>query len=235
MRLMAKKGSKSAKGSGKRKKDKKRSVADAMLAADAAALEQVRPWRETGGVRALSWFSEIGDQPQLLSLSAGLLAVGAIRGDRRMAKAGARMIAAHLFATAAKNFVKRRVDRSRPRRVQGESDEDHVPTAGRDESKEMTSFPSGHSAGAIAVAAAFAREYPQHRGAALSAAGLVALAQIPRCAHYPTDVGAGLGIGWTAELLTSTLFPDSSPPPVLIEQQEMQEEQARRALEARID
>jgi hypothetical protein len=29
--------------------------------------------------------------------------------------------------------------------------------------------------------------------------GALALAQIPRCAHYPTDVAAGLAIGLAAE------------------------------------
>jgi hypothetical protein len=29
--------------------------------------------------------------------------------------------------------------------------------------------------------------------------GVLSLAQIPRCAHYPTDVGAGIGIGIASE------------------------------------
>ncbi len=43
------------------------------------------------------------------------------------------------------------------------------------------------------------REYPEHAAPAYAAAAGVALAQIPRCAHYPTDVGAGLAIGAAAE------------------------------------
>ena len=74
-----------------------------------------------------------------------------------------------------------------------------MPTAGRNTSKEETSFPSGHSAGAAAVARAFARDYPEHAAPAYAAAGALALAQIPRCAHYPTDVGAGLALGLAAE------------------------------------
>ena len=78
---------------------------------------------------------------------------------------------------------------------------------GRKRSKEETSFPSGHSAGAIAVARAFAREYPEYRAPALGAAGLIALAQIPRCAHYPSDVGAGLAVGVAAEAAVAALWP----------------------------
>jgi undecaprenyl-diphosphatase len=114
------------------------------------------------------------------------------------------MIAAHTLAMEAKDFVKLRVDRSRPR---SRADKDaHKPKAGTDDSKEMTSFPSGHSAGAIAVAQAYAREFPEHKIAALAGAGAIALAQIPRCAHYPTDVGAGLAIGALSELLVDRLF-----------------------------
>ncbi len=191
------------------KKSKKRTgAADRLMELDKAAHEGVRPWRETAPVKALSWFSELGDQPQMLTLSGGLLAVGLLRGDRRMTRAGTRMVAAHLLATAAKNFVKRRVDRTRPRSAEGE--DGHKPKAGRTDSKEETSFPSGHSAGALAVAQAFAREYPEHRLAALGAGGLIALAQIPRCAHYPTDVGAGIAIGVASEALIARLWPASA-------------------------
>ena len=200
------------------KKKQRKSLADGALEADAATLEAVEPYRETAPVRALSWYSELGDQPQMLTLSGGLLALGLVRSDRRMARAGARMIAAHLLATWAKDFVKHRIDRSRPRSAKGANG--HKPSPGRKESKEETSFPSGHSAGAIAVARAFAREYPEHGRAAYGAAGLIALAQIPRCAHYPTDVGAGLALGFAAELLVARDWPDrrseDGPPPAAI-------------------
>ena len=118
------------------------------------------------------------------------------------------MAAAHLIATAAKNFVKHRVDRTRPRSARGR--DGHKPQLGRSEAKEETSFPSGHSAGALAVALAFAREYPDYRGPALAGAGMIALGQIPRCAHYPTDVAAGLALGWAAEAAVGAVWP--APP-----------------------
>lgn len=188
-----------------KKKSKAARPADKLMDLDKAAHDAARPWRETAPVRALSWFSELGDQPQMLTLSGGVLALGVVRADARMVRAGARMVAAHLLATAAKNFVKRRVDRTRPRSAAGE--DGHKPKPGRTDSKEETSFPSGHSAGALAVASAFAREYPKHRLPALGAGGLIALAQIPRCAHYPTDVGAGVAIGVASEALIAWLWP----------------------------
>lgn len=178
----------------------------ALMKADKAAVDAAAPYRRTWPVRALSWASELGDQPQLLGLSAGVVALGLARDESRLARTGMRMIAAHLLATAAKNFVKHRIDRTRPRSADGK--DGHKMAPGRSEAKEETSFPSGHSAGAVAVARAFARDYPEHQAAALGGAGLIALAQIPRRAHYPTDVGAGIAIGLAAEAAVAALWPE---------------------------
>ncbi|MEA3052953.1 MAG: hypothetical protein QOG72_1856 [Sphingomonadales bacterium] len=170
----------------------------ALLAADAAAAEAALPYQGSPAMKALGRFASLGDQPPLRTLCAAVIAAGLAGGDRRLARAGVRMLVAHTLATAAKDFVKHRVDRTRPR-SKSESGKDHVPRPGRHTAKEETSFPSGHSAGAAAVARAFARDYPEHAAPAYAAAAALALAQIPRCAHYPTDVGAGLAIGVAAE------------------------------------
>jgi membrane-associated phospholipid phosphatase len=173
---------------------------EALLGADAAVAEAVRPHEQSPAVRALGLVSDLGDQPPMRILCGSVIAVGLIGGDSRLTRAGLRMLAAHSVATWAKDYIKRRVDRTRPRAM-SKPGKDHRPEPGRDTSKEETSFPSGHSAGAAAVASAFAAEYPEHRLPAAAAAGGLALAQIPRCAHYPTDVGAGLAIGLAADLL----------------------------------
>lgn len=176
---------------------KSRDLAATLIRADVAAREAVKPYRRTAAVAALAQVSELGDQPQMLGISGAVLALGLFRSDPRMVRAGARMIAAHLLATGLKTVVKHRVDRTRPRNAA--SGGGPRPKPGQSKAKEKSSFPSGHSAGAIAVARAFAREYPEHRLPALGAATLIALAQIPRRAHYPTDVAAGLAIGLAAE------------------------------------
>ena len=181
---------------GKKKKAKK--AAGKLLKVDAKAREAVLPYQQNPAVKVLSLLSDAGDQPPMLTLSGSVLALGLVGRNGRLIRAGSRMIAAHLLATAAKNYIKHRVDRTRPRSASGRNG--HKPKPGHNRAKEETSFPSGHSAGAMAVAQAFARELPEYRGAALSGAGVIALAQIPRCAHYPTDVGAGLAIGWLSEL-----------------------------------
>jgi membrane-associated phospholipid phosphatase len=172
----------------------------AVLAADEAAAEAALPYQGSPAMEALGRFASLGDQPPLRTLCAAVIAAGIAGGDRRLARAGVRMLVAHTLATLAKDFVKERVDRTRPR-SKGEKGKDHVPEPGRDSSKEETSFPSGHSAGAAAVAWAFARDYPEYAAPAYALGGTLALAQIPRCAHYPTDVGAGLAIGIAAEAI----------------------------------
>jgi membrane-associated phospholipid phosphatase len=195
---------------------------DLLLRTDGKIQSRMKPLSETPAVKALGKISEIGDQPQLRALSALLVGAGVLTANRRLAMAGARMIVAHELATTLKNVIKRRVDRTRPRSAQSKSERTAKP--GKNEAKEETSFPSGHSAGATAAALAFAGEFPEHRAAALAAAGAVSAAQVPRCAHYLTDVGAGLLIGAASGAATNLIFDrlfdgdqdprdGSSPPP----------------------
>ena len=173
-------------------KKKKPEVAEKIEAADGAAAEAVKPYRETLPVRALSFASKMGDQPPLRLLCGALIVAGLAGRNARLAGAGARMLASHSLATWTKNVIKNRIDRTRPN-ANGGSHPTIKP--GTDTSKDETSFPSGHSAGAAAVAAAFARDYPEYSAPAYAAAGAIALAQVPRCSHYPSDVGAGIAIG----------------------------------------
>jgi hypothetical protein len=190
---------------------KGRKTATAIERTDRKVAEAMLPRRRTLPVRLLDHVADLGDQPQMRLLCGALIAAGLVRGDRRLAGTGLRMLAAHTLATVAKDFIKRRIDRTRPR-SKGRKGADGGISPGRSEAKEETSFPSGHSAGAAAVARAFARAYPDRAAPAYAAAGTIALAQIPRCAHYPTDVGAGLAIGLAAEALTEAAFGLLTPP-----------------------
>ncbi|HEY0111966.1 MAG TPA: phosphatase PAP2 family protein [Allosphingosinicella sp.] len=180
-------------------------VGKAVLDADAAAVEAVEPHRQSFAVRLLDPVAELGDQPQMRVLCGSVIAVGLVGGDPKLARTGLKMLAAHTLATWVKDFVKHRVDRTRPRGLH-KPNKDHHPTPGRSQAKDETSFPSGHSAGAAAVAGAYAREYPEQAVPALAAGAALALAQIPRCAHYPTDVGAGLAIGLLSEAAVDAVF-----------------------------
>jgi membrane-associated phospholipid phosphatase len=197
---------------GRRKIEKKlkkraRKAGRALLGADAAVAAAVERRKDHPVLRAAALFSQLGDQPPMLGLALGTLASGIAQRDARLTRAGARMAAAHLLATAAKNIGKKTLDRTRPR-----SDSKHrVERAKSDpDDKSTQSFPSGHSAGALAVARAFGRDFPEHRAEALGAAAAVALGQMPRRAHYLSDVGAGMLIGLAAEALARRLIPPAS-------------------------
>lgn len=170
---------------------------DRLLELDHRTQELFAAYGDSAPVTALDLFSKVGDQPQLRVISSALLVAGVFAGSDRLVRAGARMIIAHEAATLAKDAIKTEIDRTRPRSANQGSE--LKPKPGDHQSKEMNSFPSGHSAGAIAVARAFSREFPEYGAAAMGAATLVAASQIPRCAHYPTDVAAGLAIGLAAE------------------------------------
>lgn len=185
-------------------RDQPGDAAEPLLWIDRRVRKAVLPYRQTAPVKFLSWFSELGDQPQMRILAGGVLAFGVFRAEPRLIRAGLRMFIAHETATWAKSVVKHRVIRLRPRSA--ESDGDQEPRTGHDMSKEKSSFPSGHSAGAIASARAFSAELPEYRPLALAVAAIVAAAQIPRCAHYPTDVVAGLAVGTFAEMTVAAAW-----------------------------
>lgn len=170
-------------------------AARAIMRADRRVVASVQPVKDHVLFEQLA---DLGDEPQLRILCAGTMMLGVLERDRRLVLAGARMLAAQLAATLAKDFVKHRIDRTRPRSL-GRGDGDHRLSAGRSRAKEETSFPSGHAAGTAAVAAAFARDYPERARPAFGAAAALSLVQIPRCAHYPSDVAAGAAIGLAAE------------------------------------
>ena len=188
-------------------------TAKSVTRAEKRVAEVAAEHRDTPPVEVLSKLSDAGDQPQLRWLSGGLFAAGLLTRRPRLARAGVRMLVAHEVATLVKNFIKNRVDRTRPRSA--DSAKDSEVRRGHRSSKEETSFPSGHTAGATAVAQAFAREFPEHQIAARAAAGVIGLAQIPRCAHYPTDVGVGALVGVAAEAAVANLWPAENDEPAI--------------------
>lgn len=178
--------------------------ANAVEQADVAIAQEAGKYRERPVIRALGGLSELADQPPLITICALTLTAGLVTRRPRLALAGARMLSSHLVATGIKAVVKRSVDRTRPHLLVEENRYERG--KGRRNEGDYNSFPSGHTAGAVAVARAVAREYPQAAPAAGVLAATVALVQIPRCAHYLSDITAGAAIGWAAEALTARVF-----------------------------
>lgn len=167
--------------------------------ADVAIAIGAAQHRDAPLVRALGALSEAADQPPAYAISGAVTALGLATGNAALARAGGRMLLAVTLAVAAKTVVKQAVARTRPYKVLDEGRYE-VRALGPVEGA-WNSFPSGHTADAVAMARALAREVPGAAWPAYGAAAAVALVQVPRGRHYPIDVAAGALIGWGAEAL----------------------------------
>lgn len=177
---------------------------DAVVRADEAVTHRLAQARDHPLARAAGLVAEVADQPPLLALSAATIVAGRLawRGD--LLRAGTRMLAAELLATGIKTAIKKVVERARPEHALDTGDRRFRP--GDSDRHEHNAFPSGHTAGAVAVALALSRELD---GAALPAglaASAVALAQPPAGKHYIADVLAGAAVGLAAEAVVNAGF-----------------------------
>jgi membrane-associated phospholipid phosphatase len=188
------------------KTTKFRKAGRALLKSEARATRAAAPQAGSAAATAVEWFGKLGDQPELRTLSGMVIAGGVLGGNRRLLRAGIRMLSAHELATLGKDLIKEQFDRTRPHSAKSRR-EQAVKTGTRTD-KTHTSFPSGHSAGAAAVARSFSRDYPEYQVPALAAAAVVAAMQVPRLNHYPTDVVAGMLLGVASEVAANLVVGD---------------------------
>jgi membrane-associated phospholipid phosphatase len=179
-------------------------IEERLIDLDDGARKLFQPYTDSAPVRALDLLSKLGDQPELRLMAGGLIIAGIFGDNARLVRAGGRMMIAHEAATLAKDLMKTLIDRTRPRSASG--CDEKKPKRGDHTAKERTSFPSGHSAGAIAASRALSREYPEHGAEAIGAAAFIAASQVVRSAHYPTDVVAGMAIGLAVEAVTNAAW-----------------------------
>ena len=171
---------------------------------DLQVIDALEPLLGSGPAKALGQLGNAGDEPPLIALSAAILLNGLTTGRLRRTRAGLRMLAAHTLVVAAKSAIKARIDRTRPSLWIDQ--QRYEMKAGLSDEGDLHSFPSGHVAGLTAVARAYSREYPADRLPSYAAAGALAAMQLPRRAHFPSDMAAGLAIGVAAELLVAGVF-----------------------------
>lgn len=171
---------------------------------DAAVADALLPHAGEAAVRAIGTISDLSDQEPLYAAAAGTLATAIMLRDGPTWRAGTRVLAAHLLATALRGVVKKMVDRTRPDAAAERGE--YVLRKGRRHDSDFNSFPSGHAAGAVAVALAVGRDYPAARLPALALAGSAGAAQVLRSKHFVTDVAAGAAIGIVAEALIHGLI-----------------------------
>lgn len=176
----------------------KKAAAKKLARAEHEATASVAKARDTAPVAVLGKVGDLADQPPLLLLSLGTVAFGLVTRRSALVRTGARMLVAEVVATGLKTVVKRSVDRARPAKALESGNAELGSGRGGDDTA-YNSFPSGHTAGAVAVAQAIAHE---QSGVALPvrlAAGAAGAIQLPSGKHYFSDVAAGAAIGWIAE------------------------------------
>jgi undecaprenyl-diphosphatase len=164
-----------------------------LLAADERMLVAARRWHGPGRTRAARALTRAGDAS---SWTLVVLALAAMP-HAAAARLGLRLGLATLLATAASQWLKRRLSRPRPTSaIRGFS--------ALAENPDAFSFPSGHTCAAAAAAVALAGAGLLGPAAALLALG-IALSRVYLGAHYPLDVAAGAMLGTFAGALARLL------------------------------
>ncbi len=95
---------------------------------------------------------------------------------------------AAILATVVSQILKRTFRRPRPSVALVDFEPLH-------KNPDEYSFPSGHTTVAFAVAAALMTESPQLAAFEFTLAGGIAMSRLYLGAHYPVDIGAGIGLG----------------------------------------
>ncbi|MEW2418188.1 phosphatase PAP2 family protein [Streptomyces sp. NPDC046866] len=123
-----------------------------------------------------------------------MAAWGGWRGRRAAAAGVLAMAAAEVWSNG---LAKPLVERRRP-------PAEWIPHEGVADRPDSSSFPSGHTAAAVAFTAAVASRWPWAGAACAVPTALVAVERVHSGAHYPSDVAAGAMIGGAAAALVRT-------------------------------
>ncbi|WP_345665564.1 phosphatase PAP2 family protein [Streptomyces venetus] len=140
--------------------------------------------------------SAVEETAESTKLWCGAAAAMASLGGWRGRKAAVNGLAALVLAQLISNGLCKQVaDRPRPPKEWFPHDE-------VDDRPDSSSFPSGHTAAAVAFTAAAAPAWPAAATACALPTAMVALERVQSGSHYPTDVAAGAAIGLASAWLT---------------------------------
>jgi undecaprenyl-diphosphatase len=145
---------------------------------------------------AMRRLSRAANYSRLSMAASVLLAAAGGASGRRAAASG-------MVAVAATSGVVNLVVKPVARRHRPDSTANAVPAARRVRTPDSGSFPSGHTAAAVAFASAVGRELPVAGSFLHGLATLVGYSRVHTGVHYPGDVVAGAVIGAVTADLTS--------------------------------
>ncbi|MGA5037020.1 phosphatase PAP2 family protein [Streptomyces capoamus] len=146
-----------------------------------------------GAGKVLSAVEEAAESTKLWCGAAAAMAwLGGWRGRRAAAGGLAALTVAQLVSNG---LCKQLADRPRPPKEWFPHDE-------ADDRPGSSSFPSGHTAAAVAFTAAVTPAWPAAGAACALPAAMVAFERVQSGAHYPSDVVTGAAIGLAAAWLT---------------------------------
>ena len=146
--------------------------------------------------RIAAFVSGLADRSRLWWLVAAVLAGSGGRFGRRAALRG--LMAAGVASALGNGPIKVLARRSRPQATR------RLPGVRR---PTTSSFPSAHSAAAVAFATGVAQELPMAAVPVTALAGLVAYSRVRTGVHHPSDVAGGAVLGLAAGLATRRLWP----------------------------
>ncbi|MDX3098161.1 phosphatase PAP2 family protein [Streptomyces sp. ME19-03-3] len=163
--------------------------------ADRWVTSRIAAWDSPYARHALPAVGWAAKHSKVWCASAALMAGFGGRRGRTAARAGLSAVA--LGQVAATFAVKPLTHRARPPRQLI-----HHQTGQRPES---SSFPSGHTAAAVAFTASVGRTWPAMGAVCAVPAAMVSFERVYSGAHYPSDVAAGAVVGLAAARLVSVL------------------------------
>ncbi|KOX28609.1 MULTISPECIES: phosphatase PAP2 family protein [unclassified Streptomyces] len=149
-------------------------------------------WDSAWARRLLPPVEEAAEHTKLWWAATAAMAAGGGRRGRRAAAAGVTAMA--MAELLSNGVVKKLVERRRPPK-------EWIPHSDVEDRPDSFSFPSGHTAAAVAFTAAVAPTWPWAGAACAVPTVLVAIERVHSGAHYPSDVAAGAAIGLSVAAL----------------------------------